>query len=209
MSFPKGLIEDNLIIEDWAGSTYGVYIADEAAASGGLDDANTAITVRNNTIWLGPQSNGEMNGIRLGTDEGTGYVFANNTINYTASSSNGRAVNCFEIGRGYSNVAFMNNNHCNVTPYVSYTWEKTQGSTLAEWKKNSGFDSASILTPPNFKNATSSSKNATSSSGYDFTPARDQSPLIGTGDASHGAGIDLTNTQRPPTSIGAFEPSPL
>jgi hypothetical protein len=195
---PNGLIEDNLIIND-AYAMYNIAIVDGPTGTG--NDANTAITVRNNTMWNGPNSKSGVVGIKLWPLEGTGYVFANNSINYTASSG-GYGVSCFDIGRGFANVSFMNNNHCNVTSSVSSAWEKTHGPTLSDWVKYSGgFDAASILSPPNFKNATSS--------GYDFTPARDTSPLIGTGDALHGAPNDLTNIKRPPTSIGAFEPLPL
>jgi hypothetical protein len=206
MSFPNGLIEDNLIISDWAGSSYGISLADEAKASGGLDDFNTAVTIRNNTIWYGPSAAGA-NGINIGPLEGTGYVLANNSITYTATSAT-YAVNCFSIGRGFADVAFMNNNHCNIAS-VSYAWEKTNGATLDLWRKNSGLDLNSITSDPSFVNATAAVDR-------DFHPSKGSSPLIGAGTSSsaptnaQAPTYDLSGTKKfaDPATIGAFEVLP-
>ena len=118
-SCPSCLIEDNLVIQDWVyGPGYyltGIIASDEVAVSGGVDDPNTAITIRNNTIWFGPSSNGGAHAIRVGS-EGTGHIIANNTITYAASNA-GQGVDCFNIGTATSNIAFMNNNHCNALPF--------------------------------------------------------------------------------------------
>ena len=201
-SCPSCLIEDNLVIQDWSwGPGYavaGIGAGDEAAAAGGHDDSNNAITFRNNTIWYGPTSNGGvLAGIAIGTVEGTGYVFANNTITYTASSAN-QGVNCFDIGRGFANVSFMNNNHCNATS-VTAVWEKTHGATRYAWQTySSGLDSASITSAPDFVNATSST-------GYDFHP-NTGSPLLGKGFNANAPTVDLSGTSffNPP-AIGAYE----
>ena len=201
-SCPSCLIEDNLVIKDWAwGPGYavaGMGASDEAAAAGGLDDSNTAITFRNNTIWFGPTSNGGVsNAIGIDTVEGTGYVFANNTITYTATAAS-YPVNCFNIGRGYANVSFMNNNHCNATS-VTAVWEKTHGATRSAWQTYSGgLDSVSITGAPNFVNATSST-------GYDFHP-NTGSPLLGAGSHANAPTVDLSGTSfSNPPAIGAYE----
>jgi hypothetical protein len=202
-SCPACLVEDNLVIQDWAwGPGYavaGIGAGDEAAAAGGKDDSNTAITFRNNTIWYGPTSNGGITaGIAIGAVEGNGYVFANNTITYTASSAS-QGVNCFDIGRGFANVSFMNNNHCNATS-VTAVWEKTNGATRSAWQSYSGgLDSASLTSAPNFITPSSTYGS------YNFKP-NTGSPLISAGSHANAPTYDLTgvSTFGNPPDIGAY-----
>ena len=201
------LIEDNVLSFNAAenyGIAAGVYAARTTCPNGTAcpDVVNDRNTIRNNTIWFGPNAiNGMTAGILI-AHEGTGHIVANNTVNYTATTSTGHVVNCFDytqpIDTAYS---FINNNHCYSA--VAYKWDKTNGATLADWKSYSitygkGFsaDSASKEGLPNFVNSTTSP--------YDFHPTG--LPLLGTGSASSVPATDIEGTPfLNPPAIGAYQ----
>jgi hypothetical protein len=191
-SCPGCVIENNLVISDWAsGGATGISVPGYGRNAARGDDASTANIIRNNTVWFGPNATGTSTGIDINT-EGTNYIVSNNTV--TSAQSAG-TVNCFRYRLGLSSYSFINNNHCYAT--VSNRWETTQG-TLAAWKTYStayGFDTASVTGDPLF-----------TTPGSDFTP-HTGSPLIGKGTASHMSTKDFTGNTRPtPPAIGAFEP---
>jgi hypothetical protein len=191
-SCPGCVIEDNVIIQNWAaGGATGISVPVYAANASRGDDVSTANLIRNNTIWFGPNATGTNTGIDVNV-EGTNYVVANNTVSSTQSTG---TLNCFRHRLPLSSYAFINNNHCYST--VANRWETTQG-TLAAWRTYAavpGFDSASLTGDPLF-----------TVPGTNFTPAAG-SPLIHGGNAAHGSVSDLTGKVRPsPPAIGAYEP---
>lgn len=197
---PGCVIKNNLIVQDWTyGPGYyviGIFSGQEAHRTG--DDENSQNQITNNTIWFGPTSNGGATGVIVGT-EGSGHITANNTVNYTATSSK-QGVNCFSytllLGSVPPPYSFINNNHCNSKS--SFKWEANRGS-LKEWKSTSGFDLFSFTGDPKF----------TTEDGTNFIPTG-TSPLINAGDVTHGSANDLngklrtTNPKSKP-AIGAFE----
>lgn len=208
---PNCIIENNLIIQDWAyGPRPGVSAWPLTAFSLPItparvlphDDVSTNNTVVNNTIWFGPAVLGGGLGISSGV-EGTGHVFANNTVTYTNTTSpQVYGVQCFDYGLPLTSYSFINNNHCySVASYSS--WEKTQGS-YAAWETYSaskGWDTASIGSQPNFVNPTSTIPN-------DFHPYTG-SPLLNAGSPTYAPVNDLTGTAflTPPATapaIGAY-----
>lgn len=197
------LIENNVLSFNAApsyGISVGVYAARTTCPNGTAcpDVVNNRNTIRNNTIWYGPNAVAGLNaGIQI-KNEGTGHIVANNTVSYTATTSTGHTVNCFDytlpIATAY---AFINNNHCYSA--VPHNWDKTNGPTLAAWKAYSitkGFDSASKEGIPSFVNSTAIP--------YDFHPTG--LPLLGAGSASSVPATDIEGTPfSDPPAIGAYE----
>jgi hypothetical protein len=191
-SCPGCVIENNVIIQNWAsGGGTGISVPAYAADTTRGDDINTANTIRNNTVWFGPNATGTSTGIDV-NNEGTDYIVANNTVSSTQSTG---TLNCFRYRLALSSYSFINNNHCSST--VSNRWETTQGA-LAAWQSYAaayGFDSASVTGDPKF-----------TAPGTDFTPGTG-SPLKGAGDTAHGSITDfIGKTRADPPAIGAYEP---
>jgi hypothetical protein len=200
------LIEDNVLSFNAAenyGISAGAYAARTTCPNGTAcpDVVNNRNTIRNNTIWFGPNAKGGMTGIQI-KNEGTGHIVANNTVNYTSTSASS-LVSCFDYTQPISTAyAFINNNHC-FSAATTYTWDKTNGPTLVAWQSYSiangnGFsaDSASRIGQPNFFNSTTSP--------YDFHPTG--LPLLGTGSASSVPATDVEGTAfLNPPAIGAYQ----
>jgi hypothetical protein len=188
---PDCVIENNLIIHELI-EARGISVATGPVRSGIADDLNTRNTIRNNTIWYGPNASNRGTGIEVGT-EGAGHVIANNTVTYSAASTGGNGFSCFSYPLTLASYAFINNNHC--ASAASSVWEAARG-TLAAWVNAApGFDTMSFTGDPKFNSA-----------GTDFTPATG-SPLIGKGNAMYGSVYDNTGKARPsPPAIGAYEP---
>jgi parallel beta-helix repeat protein len=202
------LIEDNVLSFN-AAENYGISVGEYAArttcpdGTACPDVVNDRNTIRNNTIWFGPNAiNGLSAGIQI-RNEGTGHIIANNTVNYTATTSTGHTVNCFDFTQPIATAyAFINNNHCYSAVTSSlFKWDKTNGATLAAWKAYTisngfSFDSASKEGAPNFVNSTTSP--------YDFHPTG--LPLLGAGSASSVPATDIVGTPfSNPPAIGAYE----
>jgi hypothetical protein len=191
-SCPGCIIENNVIIQNWpSGGSTGISVPAYAANVSRGDDTGTANTIRNNTVWFGPNATGTSTGIDVNT-EGTSYVVANNTVSSVQSAG---TLNCFRYRLPLASFAFIDNNHCHST--VANRWETTQGS-LTAWQTYAaayGFDAAALTGDPLFV-----------APGTDFTPAAG-SPLIHGGIAAQGSVADLAGKARPnPPAIGAYEP---
>jgi hypothetical protein len=194
---PNCVVENNLIEMNWnyAYGMIGIQTGNQAYRSG-LDDMNTANVISNNTIWTGSNAVNGITGVWIAT-EGTGYVVANNTVNYSSTSSGSGSVNCFQYDLSLSAYSFINNNNC-YSAYSIYNWEHNHGATLPAWRTySSGFDSASFTGDPLFTAA-----------GTDFRPATGStgSPLIGAGNMTYAPSVDISGVTRPnPPTIGAYE----
>jgi hypothetical protein len=198
---PNCVIENNLILQDWSygpgWGVNGISVPTAVARTSPADDVNSGNTIRNNTIWFGPSSNGGATGIKI-SSEGTGHIVANNTVYYSASSA-GQGVNCFSFALPISSFAFINNNHCYST--ATFSWVAGRGN-LAAWQSysSSGFDTLSLVgVDPQFKAV-----------GTNFVPDTG-SPLLNGGDLLHGSISDIAGNVRPTPpatnpAIGAYEP---
>jgi hypothetical protein len=190
-SCPGCIIENNVIIMNWSGGSTGLTVTTLARNATRGDDLSTANTVRNNTVWFGPNVTVTTTGIATNT-EGTDHIIANNTVSSMQASG---TLNCFRHDLPLTSYAFINNNHCNATGASNF--ERTRGS-LAAWKSYTSayrFDTESIAGDPKF-----------SAPGTDFTPAVG-SLLIGHGITVHGSAYDITGKERlDPPAIGAYEP---
>jgi len=198
-SCPGCIIENNIIISDWAysGNMNGISIA--GSANRGIDDTSNANIIRNNTVWYGPKVIGTGVGILTNT-EGTGHIISNNTVTSVQGSG---ALNCFRHDLLLTSYAFMDNNHCYGTGTTHY--EYTHGTNLTAWQTyttSNGFDAHSIGGAPVFVNAASAN-------GYDFHP-NTGSPLRNAGDATNKSTLDFAGVTRPNPpampAIGAYEP---
>ncbi len=145
--------------------------------------------------------------------EGTGYIVANNTINYTSTNAGGwGGVTCFDYQLPLTSYSFIDNNHCN-SAAPAYQWEATSGKSLVDWRTYSAGKLAnglsadesgkSFVGAPNFVN--------TSTSPYDFHPSTTSpiSPLLGAGYSTYAptSGVYITGTTNwlNPPAIGAYE----
>jgi hypothetical protein len=197
-SCPNCVIENNVIIQNWAaGGATGISVPEKPRDGTRGDDLNTANTIRNNTIWFGPNASGSNTGISVNT-EGTNYVISNNTV---SSSQTSGSLNCFNYSLELGAYDFINNNHC-YSSSVSNNWVAGYATLAAWWTHAPGFDTASITGNPLFP---APGTDFTAPGTY-FTPATG-SPLIGAGTAAHMSATDLTGKAHPVTpAIGAFEP---
>jgi hypothetical protein len=202
-SCPGCVIENNIIVMNWSGGSTGLTVTTLARNATRGDDLSTANTVRNNTVWFGPNVTGTTTGIATNT-EGTGHIIANNTVSSKQASG---TLNCFRHDLPLTSYAFINNNHCYATGV--YNFEYTY-KTWAAWKDrvnsnpgSNGFDSASVTgttADPMF-----------TAPGTDFKPLGG-SPLIGagSGNPAYRSATDITGTTRPVLpalpAIGAYEP---
>jgi hypothetical protein len=195
-SCPGCIIENNVIVQNWSGGTTGLKITTYPYnyVAGRTDDVSNANTIRNNTVWFGPNVTGTTVGITTNT-EGTHHIISNNTVSSAQASG---TLNCFRHDLPLASYDFVNNNHCYGTGAFNfeYTWH-----TLAAWQTHSGgFDSASVTGDPQF-----------TAPGTNFKPVG--GPLVGagsgasTGAVSHMSATDITGAARPtPPAIGAYEP---
>ena len=220
---PGAIIEDNLIVTNYAygGGLWqisGFGLSNTASRTTPyVDGVNTAMVVRNNTIWFGPAVTGGAVGIDMGI-EGTGHIVANNTVVYSAATiASNRDVGCYAYELPNSAFAFINNNHCYSAAAGAY-WRVTDDSSqqvvkdstrmsLSAWQSYAsaqGWDSASVGGAPNFVNASSTYGS------YDFhpnaNPALPLSPLLGAGSHANAPTGDLSGTSfSDPPAIGAYE----
>lgn len=186
-------IEDNVISLN-ATTAYGISVGTISARAAYADIINDRNTIRNNTIWFGPNITTGAVGIQI-RNEGTGHIVANNTVTYTSASA-GNGVSCFDYTQPITSYAFIDNNHC-YSAATSYKWDKTYG-TLAAWRAASAFDSSSITSQPaGFANSVSRP--------FDFHPIA-SSPLLGAGSHAHAPATDITGASfLNPPAIGAYE----
>lgn len=192
------LVENNLLsfnaISNY-GISAGVYAARTTCPNGTAcpDVVNTRNTIRNNTIWFGPNATYGMTGIQV-RNEGTGHIVANNSVTYTSTKASSPAY-CFDYTLPIASYAFIDNNHCYSA--ATHKWEKTNGATLAAWQAYSSFDLASSTAAPAFVNSLIAP--------YDFHPTGG-SPLLGAGSSLHAPATDITGTPfLVPPAIGAYE----
>lgn len=190
-------IENNLLsfnaISNY-GIAAGVYEARTTCPNGTvcLDVVNTRNTIRNNTIWFGPNATYGMTGIQV-RNEGTGHIVANNSVTYTSTQASSPAY-CFDYTLPITSYAFIDNNHCYSA--ATHKWEKTNGATLAAWQAYSSFDLASSTGAPAFVNSVIAP--------YDFHPTG--LPLLGAGSSAHAPATDINGTPfLIPPAIGAYE----
>jgi hypothetical protein len=217
---PGAVIEDNLIIQNWAyGNDYGSGVVSQWTLNGislqlgtqrAQDELNTADVVRNNTVWFGPNVLGGATGINAG-DGGTGYIIANNTVTYSGASA-AQGFGCYAYLLPNTSFAFVNNNHCYTASSNSY-WRvmtDTNGNitndstrlSLSAWQSNAatqGWDSVSITSAPNFITPSSTYGS------YNFKP-NTGSPLTSAGSHANAPTGDLSGTSfSNPPAIGAYE----
>ena len=189
-------IENNVVVFTWPTTIQliGIVVPDSNARA--QDDIGTHYTVRNNTIYYGPNSastNGA-EGIKLtttGAAQGSGFVISNNAVYYSATSGK---VFCFYPVLPTSTYAFFDNNDCYSAP-AQFNWTQLNGNTLAGWQTATGFDTHSITANPQFTKAPT----------FNFIP-QPGSPLLGAGNHTNSPLVDALGVTRPnPPAIGAYE----
>jgi parallel beta-helix repeat protein len=183
-------VEDNLVIQSQSGfDTTGISVH-LTSARNPEDQMQTGVQVLNNTIYF-DQPSARATGIAVGL-EGTNYVVASNVVVSTSAVQ----FECY----GYdlpASAYYIDYNSCWSLKGTIDGWEGASGASLANWQKASGLDKHSFTANPMFKTAAITN--------YDFRPATG-SPLIGAGDPTHSATMDILGNMRPsPSDIGAYQ----
>jgi parallel beta-helix repeat protein len=184
-------IEDNLVIQSQAGfDTTAISVHLTSGPRNPEDQMQTGVQVLNNTIYF-DQPSARATGIAVGL-EGTNYVVASNVVVSTSAVQ----FECY----GYdlpASAYYADYNSCWSLKGTINGWEGFSGASLANWQKASGLDMHSFTANPMFKAAGFTS--------YDFHPATG-SPLIGAGDPTRSATMDILGNMRPsPGDIGAYQ----
>jgi hypothetical protein len=138
-------IENNVIIHDQAFGVTAIAAPDRSLGTGDLvqDD----ITVRNNSIWIGPASGGTGISVR---DMGNDHTIVSNAIHYVGNNNN---FNCIRADLPLSSYTEIDNNICHFPNAGGAEWSDGFGTApdpLSAWQSASGFGSGSQLAAPGF-----------------------------------------------------------
>lgn len=184
----NAVIENNVVINNQAFGQVGIAVPNKDD-TGNAETTN--VTVRNNSVYLGPNASGT--GIRVGR-EGTGHTVVNNAVQYAGTSSQ---WNCFDLNLAPANYRAVDHNLCYFPNSTGGEWEDGSG-TLTAWQNASPFDDHSLVGNPLFRNPASPD--------FDLSLASNNSPLVNAGHPTLSAATDhVGNNRNVPPDIGAFE----
>ena len=183
------VVENNVIIQEQSFGARGIAVPDRDREADDLP--MTGVTVRNNSIYFGPDASGT--GIYLG-GEGTGHVLVSNAVYYAGTND---GWNCLDLDLALSSYDAVDNNLCYFPNAPGGEWMNGVG-TLADWQSSSSLDASSVVTDPGFVSTTGPD--------FDLSPESDTSPLVDSGHPTLSSNTDLTGTDRDDSpDIGAYE----
>jgi hypothetical protein len=181
------LIENNVIVQEQAVS--GRHIAAPNRERREYDLPMSAVTIRNNSIYIGPDSGGV--GIKLG-EEGSGHRLVSNAIFYAGKNR----WTCLEASLPASAYAAVGHNICAAPAIPNADWEM-QGGRLHDWHAKTGLGMASQAIDPGFRS---------SSAPHDLSAANADSAIVGGGDPVHSSPYAIDGAKRDGApDAGAFE----
>lgn len=154
------LIENNVVVQ--TNPVGGWTIRAPSKSENANDTPTTNVTVRNNSIYIGANSGAR--GVYM-SDVGSDHVVVNNAILHASSSNS----TCFNLGLPADAYQAVDHNLCHSAGNGTLSW--VQGSDLASWSSNTGFDMNSLTANPFY----------TSLGAMDLSPTAN-SPMI---DAGH------------------------
>lgn len=193
----NAIIENNVIIQEQSAGGTAISVPNRLNRStdGYVPDAATSnVTVRNNSIYTSTAGRG----IQLGTEEGSGFVLANNAVFYTGTANNWK---CFNTGRPDSSYTKIDNNLC----YFP------NAGPNAEWDTGSGVSPNPLQA---FRNATVFGDNSINQNPLFLVPNAPNynlniganSPLVNAGDSTLSPTNDIRKLLRQGVpDIGAYE----
>ncbi len=152
-------IENNVIVHDQPFGITAIAAPDRALGAGDL--AQDDITVRNNSIWIGPASGGTAISTR---EMGDGHIVVSNAIQYAGTSS---SFNCLRTDLPASSYTEIDNNICHFPNAAGAEWSDGYGTSpdpLSAWRIASGFGAGSQMADPGFSDPASADLYADSAS---------------------------------------------
>jgi hypothetical protein len=213
-------IENNEIVQKQAHYQQFGIIQVGVRGRGSVDLPFDALTIKNNSIYMGfdrsPHSNPDI-GIQLGCDAynssgncentSTNNIITNNAIYY---DGNNGTWSCFSLGLAASSYTAVNNNICYYPRDpnkdtkgwdVHYVGSSVTTSSFAGWKGSTSFDANSQNTNPLFKALVSP---------YSLAQLSSSSPMINIGSTAYFSPKDIIGVSRDALpDIGAYEYAPL
>lgn len=181
------LIENNVIVQEQPLNGRHIAAPNKKRASDDLPMTN--ITIRNNSIYVGPDSGGV--GIKL-AEEGQGHRVVSNAIFYAGTSR----WACLDVSLPASSYEVVGHNVCAAPNFPGSDWEMKDGS-LTTWQAKTSLGSGSQQNDPGFKSIRSP---------YDLSAKSGASAMLGAGDPEHSSDADPTGKKRGQTpDAGAFQ----
>lgn len=182
------LIENNVIVQEQALSSFSsIGIAAPNRARMANDQVMDQVTIRNNSIWFGPEAGGT--GIRLG-GEGGAHELVSNAIR----NDGGPGFDCFELDLPAERYQAVDHNHCHASQ-GAFEWADGQGS-LAQWQSSSGFDLHSSTEAPGFLDPP----------GFRLEASGADAPMVGAGHPTASSPRDILGLPRGPApDAGAYQ----
>lgn len=172
-------IENNVIIQTQPASAFqSIGIAAPNRQRQANDQMLDQISVRNNSIWFGPNSAGS--GIRLG-GEGSSHLLASNVVHYAGTA----AFDCFELEASAQPYLDSDYNQCHSPNSSNSRWVEAVG-TLLQWQTLTAFDTHSDRLDPAFADPDSGDLQA-------LSPA---SSMVDSGHPLQSSGFDLRGRSR-------------
>lgn len=138
-------IENNVIVHDQDFGITAIAAPDRSLGSGDLPQDD--IVVRNNSIWIGPDSGGTAISVR---DMGNDHIVVSNAIHYDGSSS---SFNCLNVDLPLGSYQEIDHNICHFPNAPGAEWSNSFGTSpdpLSAWQTASGFGGQSQHADPGF-----------------------------------------------------------
>ncbi len=184
-------IENNVIIHDQDFGITAIAAPDRPLDAGDLPQDD--IVVRNNSIWIGPDSGGTAISVR---DMGNDHLIVSNAIRYTGTSS---SFNCLRVDLPIGSYQEIDHNICHFPNALGAEWSDGSGTSpdpLTAWRTSSGFGDQSQMVDPGFADP----------SGSDLSASTAFSAMIDTGHPTLSSPQELFGLSRDPQpDVGAYE----
>ena len=184
-------IENNVIIHDQDFGITAIAAPDRPLDPGDLPQDD--IVVRNNSIWIGPNSGGTAISVR---DMGDDHVIVSNAIHYAGTSS---SFNCLRVDLPLGSYQEIDHNICHFPNATGAEWSDGHGTNpdpLTAWQGASGFGGSSQLADPGFADP----------AGFDLSAMTAFSAMIDNGHTTLSSPSELHGLPRDAMpDVGAYE----
>jgi hypothetical protein len=181
------LIENNVVIHEQDFGITAIAAPDRDLGSGDLPQDD--IIVRNNSIYIGPDSGGTAISVR---DMGDNHQIVGNAITYAGTSS---SFNCLRADLDPAAYDAIDYNLCDFPNASEAEWANGANS-LSDWQTATGFDTHSLQADPGFANP----------SNGDLSAASGSAQMVDNGHPTLSSPIDIDgNVRDAQPDAGAYE----
>jgi hypothetical protein len=183
-------IENNVILHDQPFGITAIAAPDRSPGPGDLPQDD--ILVRNNSIWIGPDSGGTA--IAVG-DMGDDHVIVSNAIHYAGTSN---SFNCLRVDLPLTAYQEIDHNICHFPNASGAEWSNGYGTSpdpLSAWQAT-GFGQQSQMTDPGFADPAA----------FDLSAASESAPIVDTGHPTLSSLTEFHGLSREALpDVGAYE----